>query len=84
MTPEERPDPEVALLEVLRQAAMYKRPRAAIAAFRALTAVGAFDAADRGLRGRLTGLVLHYRPRVAAAAVKALVELSRARKRVPR
>ena len=84
MTPEERPDPCVEVLRRLRIAATFKRPRAAIAAYRSLVALGAFDDIRRGPWQRLSELAMDSRPSVAAAAVRALVWASRVRGRVPR
>jgi len=81
MTPEEKPDPYVEVLRRLRIAATFKRPRAAIAAYRSLIALGAFDDICRGPWQRLSELAMDSRPSVAAAAVRALVWASRAKRR---
>ena len=81
MTPEEKPDPCVEVLRRLRIAATFKRPRAAIAAYRSLIALGAFDDICRGPWQRLSELAMDSRPSVAAAAVRALVWASRAKRR---
>ena len=81
MTPEERPDPCVEVLRRLRIAATFKRPRAAIAAYRSLVALGAFEDIRRGPWQRLSELAMDSRPSVAAAAVRALVWASRAKRR---
>jgi hypothetical protein len=60
---------------------MYARPSAAIAAFRALTATGDMY---REPYARMVELCRIGRPAVAAAAVQALAEARRARRRVPR
>jgi hypothetical protein len=83
-TERQEPDPEEMVLRVLRSNATFKRPQAALAAFRALIALGAFDAADRGPWQRLTELARDAHPSVAAAAVQALAARARAKRQVSR
>jgi hypothetical protein len=79
--PDTTPKPEEpAQLVVRRLAAMvvYGRPRAALAAFKALVAL---DQYHKDTKARMVELSMVGRPAVAAAAVKALVRAHRARRR---
>jgi hypothetical protein len=86
MTPAPRATVDVAtaVLQQLQFVAMYKRPRAAIAAYSALIALSAFDKARRGPCRRLNELAYKGRPSVAAAAIRALIRARRAERRIPR
>ena len=84
MTPAAKVDTATVVRQSLQLAAMYKRPRAAIAAFATLIELGAFDTALSGPWQRLIELSWKGRPAVAAAAVKALVRAETAKRRVPR
>jgi hypothetical protein len=80
------PTPEEMKAEVSRRLAaraVYGKPRAALAGFHALTVLSEGDV-DPTAAGRMIRLCLTGRPRVAAAAVKALAAAARARKKAPR
>jgi hypothetical protein len=82
--PEGKWDIETVVLRLLRRTAGCKRPRAAIAAYETLIALGAFGAAREGPFRHINQLACRCRPAVAAAAIKALVRARRAEKRIPR
>jgi hypothetical protein len=86
MTPEPEAewDIETVVLQSLQNTAWGKRPRAAIAAYETLIALGAFGVAQQGPCRHINELAWRCRPAVAAAAVRALRRARRAEKRVPR
>ncbi|HMF13228.1 MAG TPA: hypothetical protein VKE94_13015 [Gemmataceae bacterium] len=82
--PEARWDVETVVLQSLLNTARGKRPRAAIAAYETMIALGAFGLARQGPFRHINQLALKCRPAVAAAAVRALRRARRAEKRIPR
>jgi hypothetical protein len=69
---------EALVSQRLAARAVYGRPRAAIAALRALAVL---DKVDPAPAARMIGLCLMGRPAIAAAALKALAVVRQARKR---
>jgi len=82
--PEARWDVETVVLQSLQNTARGKRPRAAIAAYETLIALGAFGVARQGPFHHVNELAWRCRPAVAAAAVRALRRARTAEKRIPR
>jgi hypothetical protein len=79
--PDAAPKPEEPAQLIVRRLtvmAVYGRPRAALAAFNALTSL---DKYYKDTQARMTELSRVGRPAVGAAAVKALVRAHRARRR---
>jgi hypothetical protein len=82
--PEAKWDVETVVLKSLQNTARGKRPRAAIAAYETLIALGAFSMARQGPFRHISELAWRGRPAVAAAAIKALRRARRAERRIPR